>query len=201
MPIGRLAGSCDDCNSSNKCHRREPLALNDGCNHRPRAPSTKYLIAHKMLIYSASTIRSSTIQLCQDKQRGHHIVILLSCIGILIASLAFRSDGTGLFLFGLKWPLHCLLNQTLDMKCALCGLSRSLCSLAHGDLKQSLDFHLLGPAVFAFICLQIAYRIYALVIYPTRPNRKLTRVNLSLAVMLAAAIFVNWLFYLGGLIV
>ncbi len=130
----------------------------------------------------------------------HHIIILLLCVAILTGSLLLQLNEGELYLFGFKWPHRCLLYETFGIKCALCGLTRSFCSLAHGNLRQALRLHNLGPAIFVFICFQIPYRIYALVIRPKKMNRKLTKINLSLTVMLFAAIFVNWLIYLGGLI-
>ena len=130
----------------------------------------------------------------------HHIIILLLCVAILTGSLLLQLNEGELYLFGFKWPHRCLLYETFGIKCALCGLTRSFCSLAHGNLRRALRLHNLGPLIFAFICFQIPYRIYALVIRPKKMNRKLTKINLSLTVMLFAAIFVNWLIYLGGLI-
>jgi len=51
------------------------------------------------------------------------------------------------------------------------------------------------------MCLQIAYRIYALAISPRRPNRKMMKCGLALGVLLLVAIFLNWFVYLGGLII
>ena len=121
-------------------------------------------------------------------------------MAILIASLLFQVNGTGLYLFGFKWPLNCLLYDTFGIKCALCGLTRSFCSLSHGNFAQALSLHFLGPPIFAFILFQIPYRIWVIIIHPKRMNRKLIKINLALAVTLLIAIFVNWLIYLGGLI-
>jgi len=54
--------------------------------------------------------------------------------------------------------------------------------------------------VFAFICLQVPYRIYALIIYPKSMNKKLKKANSALAATVLMAIFINWLVYLGGLV-
>lgn len=129
-----------------------------------------------------------------------HIVILLLAAAIVIASLLFQRDDGRLYLFGFRWPHHCPLYETVGVKCALCGLTRSFCLLAHGNLLQALKFHTLGPAIFAFICFQIPYRIYSVAIRPKNVSRKLKKINLSLTMILLAAIFVNWLIYLGGLI-
>lgn len=130
----------------------------------------------------------------------YHIVILLLCAAILVFSLLLQVKEGELYLFGFKWPHRCPLYEIVGIKCALCGLTRSFCSLAHGNLRQAQRFHNLGAAIFAFICFQIPYRIYGIIIHPKRMGKKLIKINLSLAVTISILIFVNWLIYLGGLI-
>lgn len=129
-----------------------------------------------------------------------HIIILFLCAAILTGSLLLQISEGELYLFGFKWPHRCLLYDIFGIKCALCGLTRSFCSLAHGNFYQALRFHTLGPLIFAFTFFQIPYRIYGIIIHPKRMNRKLIKINLSLAVTISILIFVNWLVYLGGLI-
>lgn len=133
-------------------------------------------------------------------QKVHHIIILFICIAILIASLLFHLSNGELYLFGFKWPLQCFLYQTFGVKCALCGLTRSFCSLAHGDVYWALKLHIMGPAIFVFICLQIPYRIWAIIIQPKKMNKNLINMSWFVGAILLLAIFVNWLVYLGGLI-
>jgi len=96
--------------------------------------------------------------------------------------------------------MHCFLYYNFGIKCALCGLTRSFCSLAHGNLHESLTYHILGPAIFIFVCLQIPYRIYALVVYPKAVGRKPARLSMIVTAALAAALLINWLIYIGGLV-
>ena len=130
----------------------------------------------------------------------YHMVILLLCVFILVFARLLNIEEGELYLFGFKWPHRCLLYETSGVKCGLCGLTRSFCSLAHGDWHQSIKFHCLGPIIFAFTCLQIPYRIYGLIIHPRAINRRLIKINLSLTVAVTIVIFINWLIYLGGLI-
>jgi hypothetical protein len=130
----------------------------------------------------------------------YHIVILLLCAAILVFSLLLQIREGELYLFGLKWPHHCPLYEMTGIKCALCGLTRSFCSLAHGDWRQSIRFHFLGPIIFAFTCFQVPYRIYGVIIHPKAINRRLIKINLSLILAVTILIFVNWLIYLGGLV-
>ncbi|MHC4693265.1 MAG: DUF2752 domain-containing protein, partial [Planctomycetota bacterium] len=93
------------------------------------------------------------------------------------------------------------LYETVGIKCALCGLTRSFCSLAHGNWQKSIKFHVLGPIIFAFTCFQIPYRIYGVIIYPRTINRRLIKINLSLTVAISILVLVNWFVYIGGLII
>ena len=147
---------------------------------------------------SSTPVRSVSID--NEHQVVHHIIILLLCVAILAGSLLLQVSEGELYLFGFKWPHHCLLYEIFGIKCALCGLTRSFCSLAHGNLLTSLRFHTLGPLIFAFTFFQIPYRIYGVIIQPKRMGRKLIKINLSLAVTISILIFVNWLVYLGEFI-
>ena len=142
----------------------------------------------------------SRFKIFPEFQKVHHIVILVLCVAVLTASLLFQPNESGLHIFRFKWPFRCFLYQTFGVKCALCGLTRSFCSAAHGNLVESLKLHPVGPLIFVFICLQLPYRIYGLSIRPKIMSRKLTKMNSALFAMLLIAIFVNWLFYIGGLI-
>lgn len=129
-----------------------------------------------------------------------HVLILLLCLVILVASWLLKADENDVYVFGFRWPMRCLLHDTVGIKCALCGLTRSFIAAAHGDFRRSLRFHRVGPAIFAFIVLQIPYRIYALAICPNRVHRIAVKAHVIAAVVLVAATLVSWLIYLGGLI-
>jgi len=135
-----------------------------------------------------------------ESHKVYHIIILLVCMAILIASLLFRVNEAELYLFGFKWPLHCFLYEIFGIKCALCGLTRSVCSFAQGNFLTSLRFHLLGPAIFTFICLQVPYRIWALSVRPRKPSKKIMKIGLGISVLIIVALLVNWLVYFGGLV-
>ena len=67
-------------------------------------------------------------------------------------------------------------------------------------MKSAFQLHHFGPPVFLFILLQIPYRIYALAVRPNPVNATLVKANAVVFPVLLAAIMVNWLIYLGGLI-
>ena len=128
-----------------------------------------------------------------------HVVVLALCALAVSGAILLRHGADGLYLFGTKWPVSCALYQNFGMKCALCGLTRSFSSIARGDFSKAAQFHSLGPAVFVFVCLQIPYRIHALLATHTE-NRKLRLVGIYLALALAGALLINWFVYLGGLV-
>ena len=128
-----------------------------------------------------------------------HIVLLALCMLVMLGSFLLRDRGNGLSLLGTEWPVSCALYQNLGIKCGLCGLTRSFCSIAKGDFSRAAQFHSLGPAFFVFVCLQIPYRINVLLATHTE-NRKLRLTGICLAAVLAAALLINWFVYLGGLV-
>ena len=129
-----------------------------------------------------------------------HVAVLVFCGAILACSavLTYREDG--LVLSGRRWPFYCWLHETTGIKCALCGLSRSFCALAHGDLHTALHLHRLGPIVFALFCLEIPYRLYALAVRPRRISPWLSRFHAGLITLVGVAVLANWIVYLGGLL-
>jgi len=130
-----------------------------------------------------------------------HGIVLLLATAPLAAAFVLQADEEGLSLLGYPWPFHCWLHNVVGIKCALCGLSRSFCCLAHGDLRASLSFHPLGPAVFAVFCFEVLYRLRALVVHPAPVGKRLARLHLGLAALTYSAVLVHWLFYLRGLFV
>ena len=129
-----------------------------------------------------------------------HTIVMLLCAAAMAGAFLLRIDGQGLSLFGYSWPLHCRLYETFGVKCALCGLSRSFSALAHGDIGAGFRFHPLGPAVFVLFGLEIVYRVYALATSGGRVRDKLSRMHAGLIILVSTAVLVNWLFYLGGLL-
>ncbi len=129
-----------------------------------------------------------------------HAVVLAVCGTALALAFVLKPGSDGLSLFGYRWPWHCRLYDTFGVKCALCGLSRSFCCLARGDVAAAVGFHRLGPLVFALFCLEVPYRVYAIAIGPRCIDARLAKSHITLAVFVAAAVFANWLLYLGELI-
>ncbi|MBN1361361.1 MAG: DUF2752 domain-containing protein [Sedimentisphaerales bacterium] len=134
-------------------------------------------------------------------ERAHHGVVLAVCATVLGLAFLLKPEAEGLSLFGCRWPWYCQLHETFGIRCALCGLSRSFCCLARGDVVAALGFHPLSPLVFVLCCLEVPYRIYALAIGPGRTGMGLVKAHALLVALVAAALLVNWLLYLGELLV
>jgi hypothetical protein len=129
-----------------------------------------------------------------------HVTVLAICGAILAGSAVLTPHAESLTLGGIRWPLHCWLHATFGIRCAMCGMSRSFCALAHGELGASLAFHPLGPAAFVLCALQVPYRLYALAIRPRRVRLGWRRLHIGFALVLCGAIIVHWIIYLGGLL-
>ncbi len=130
--------------------------------------------------------------------KAFHIIVLLVCAAVSVAAFFADVDDVGLYFFGWKWPLHCVLYDNFKLKCALCGMSRSFSALAAGQVEKAFYYNRVGPILFLLVFLQIPYRILAIYIYPKRINRKVQKsMNLTAAVVLSA-VFVNWIVYLAG---
>jgi hypothetical protein len=46
----------------------------------------------------------------------------------------------------------CLLRRATGLPCPGCGLTRSFCAIAKGQVDRSFHFHALGPVLFAMAC-------------------------------------------------
>ena len=125
------------------------------------------------------------------------IAVLILCVLIIIAAIVLKVDEGRLFLFGYKLPSTCALRCIFGVKCAFCGMTRSICATAHLRFAKAFRLHPFGPPLLLFILLQIPYNIYALAISPRALNPKLTRINAAVFVVLLAAIIINWLLYLA----
>ena len=130
----------------------------------------------------------------------HHVLILSICVVVAAGLVVLEFEDGGLYVLGLSWPMRCPLYEFFGVKCALCGLTRSLCFTAEGRLGEAFGMHLLGPVIFLFICVQIPYRIAVLTIGPKKVSGKIKKTSMVLTVLVLAAIFINWLIYIGGLL-
>jgi hypothetical protein len=56
-------------------------------------------------------------------------------------------------------PSVCLFHDLTGLPCPGCGLTRSFVCLAHGQFAQSLRYHPLGAALFAFMLATVVYAV------------------------------------------
>jgi len=145
-------------------------------------------------------MRSTDVAGAPGGATAHHLVPLLFCGTALVAAFVLTPGEEELSFLGFRWPFYCWLHETLGIRCALCGLSRSFCTLARSDLAAALGFHRLGPLVFALFCLEVPYRLYALALRPRPLNTKLVTLHIGWVACVSAAVIVHWIVYLGGLL-
>ena len=126
------------------------------------------------------------------------VFVLIVCVGIVAGAYVLSVEIVSGPVFGLSWLMRCFIYHNFHIKCALCGLTRSVCALAAGNIAAAIHYHHLGPAVFAFIIGQIPYRIWALAKGTPKKLKKARKANAILAALLAAAILIDWMIYLWG---
>jgi hypothetical protein len=98
-------------------------------------------------------------------EKGLRWALVVSAFGAaLIAFLLPPATGGALHLGGWELPGLCIFRGLFGIDCPGCGLTRSWVALAHGDLGASLSYHLLGPALFAFVLLQAMRQLVTLVV-------------------------------------
>ena len=126
--------------------------------------------------------------------------MLLICVFVIAVSVTCQVNEIGFSIFGFKWQMHCLSKHLFKVDCALCGMTHSFCALGHGNLAKALEYHKLGVLLFSFVIFQIPYRMCAIALGSTR-TKKMERFNAFFAIVVLAALIVNWLIYLGGRII
>jgi hypothetical protein len=130
-----------------------------------------------------------------------HAAVLAACAGALVLAFLLEPEAEGLSLFGCRWPWYCSLHEVFGIKCALCGLTRSFCHVAQGNLVAAVQHHRLGPLVFTLFCLEVPYRAYAIAVSPRRIGASIAKGHATLVALVVAAVVVNWLLYLGEFVV
>jgi len=83
-------------------------------------------------------------------------------------SLFLAATGAALIAASFLWPWHqadggpvlCMLRLTTGVPCPGCGLTRSFCSIAHGEFAQALGFHLLGPVLYLAVLIAVPVLAY-----------------------------------------
>ena len=87
-----------------------------------------------------------------------HANILISSILIIAVLIFWCSQGNYLS----SVPHFCVFQKALNMPCPGCGMTRSVCSIAEGNVYLAWQYNPAGFFVFLFFIIQIPLRIIAL---------------------------------------
>ena len=133
----------------------------------------------------------------------HHKVIVFVCVAILAAMFMCRIESGDLYISGFGGITTCALHRYLEIKCALCGMSRSFCLLARGEFMEGFRYHSVGPFLLLLVILQIPYRAWAIISRAESAPLliRARKINSISTITIASALFINWLIYLGGIII
>jgi hypothetical protein len=95
----------------------------------------------------------------------------MACLSARTESARFRSLWLALFIaaciagfaiptrFWVDLPDLCLFHRVTGITCPTCGLTRSWSALLHGQFKDAIQFHPLGPATFLGLAEWTALRL------------------------------------------
>jgi hypothetical protein len=131
--------------------------------------------------------------------RAFHIAILLVCAGVIAAAIVLDVDDAGVYIFGWKLPLQCVMYEATGVRCASCGLTRGLCYAAHGEMAKAFEMNSVWPAVAAMILLEIFYRLLAIVRWPRKVPQPVFAGHIAVLIVVAVLVLGYWIVYLGGL--
>lgn len=126
-----------------------------------------------------------------------HWVYLGMALGVVLLAFVLRLRGEQQVLLpGFDQPLPdvCTFKRYLGIGCPGCGLTRSLISLADGDLSRAWHFNPLGLGVAALFVFQIPYRLLQL--WRLRrglPEWNACRLGSWALLVLAIGLFVQWI--------
>ncbi len=130
--------------------------------------------------------------------KAFHVIILVISVVLITASVIMTFDDLGVRLFGIKWPVHCLMHDLFNVKCAFCGMSRSFAACGHGQFEKAFGYHFFGPVLFVFVAGQIPYRAWILMRWPKKPPEIFEKTITVIGCILIAGIIANWMLYIGG---
>jgi hypothetical protein len=118
--------------------------------------------------------------------RRGELLALAALTAVLIASVVWRpADDGGLIL--------CAFRRLTGLPCMGCGLTRSFCAIAKGEVARAAAFHPLGPAVFAATVVYWARGLAAVAGFSqsvTRFDRVVERLYLPLVAVVT--LIVGW---------
>jgi hypothetical protein len=91
----------------------------------------------------------------------HHATALVLSAGVLIAALALEVRNESEIVASgvdLAVPAACYWQRLLKTDCPGCGMTRSIVSMASGDVRAAWGFNAAGPLLFLVLLYQVPYR-------------------------------------------
>ena len=92
----------------------------------------------------------------------------------------------------------CLLKRTTGIPCMTCGMTRSFCAISRGKFAEAVDFHPLGPVLYAVFAV-VMLRAAAMAVFGRTWLARAARVLIWSIPVLIAATIVVWAVRLASL--
>lgn len=125
--------------------------------------------------------------LSKDFLRQNELNILISNIFVISIFILFKNS----LIHYLNYiPHFCLFDKIFGVECPVCGITRSFCEIAKGNLKQAFSLNLSGFFVALFFLLQIPLRIISL--YNIKSIEKVNIISNYLSKTVLMVILINW---------
>jgi len=84
-------------------------------------------------------------------------VLIISAL-VILASMILSPTTDSVSMMGIRLPELCTFKRLTGMGCPGCGLTRSFTFMGHGELRQAMQMHVLGPMLYLGVVVQIPHR-------------------------------------------
>lgn len=141
----------------------------------------------------------SESELTGDVQANFTYLFIL--LGFILLPFAIRFDPAAApvpSVLGHALPGICFSHEYLGVDCPGCGMTRAFILIVDGRWGESLHYHRLGIALYAFLVYQALYRLYCLARRPQAIPRTLLVLQRFGPAMLIILLIANWLFNLAA---
>jgi len=128
-----------------------------------------------------------------------HLVIFLICFFILTGGFLLNVSGDSIktAFFSISIPEICTFKNLTGLPCPGCGLTRSIVSAVHGNIKESFNYHRLGLLTISYLFAQLIFRLIIIIFPFLLIKYKKISNFLNKGIILLAILFVfNWLYTL-----
>ena len=90
-----------------------------------------------------------------------------------------------LYIPPLDTPSFCGFLWITGSQCPLCGMTRALCAIGHGDIQAAIALHPLSPLAFTFVIGMAVTALLQLTGFPLRPPWQSSRFWIAAAALFA----------------